>query len=328
MDNLGNQAETITVHNVDYVVKELKNVFEYDLKIHFISDQGQLFQTVIVREFESEELMNLEIDRYGVIIERTVLFNDITPKPLVKVDPLTRSIVLEKIEGSTLDELGISQELKDFILGRIYGILHGNEIIQVSEENVWEFFKFLLTHLRFTDEEKTRLVPLLQKQFTKFSECFGGFNPQTAIIPNQISFRLNETIQHVDKEMIAQGHMVLSAIKSEIPDELTDERMRDIAYYFHERTYQEFIETGGINTTVGQMNEFFEGYSVAANIHKMPSLNEVYPSGITLDIQLLFVAWLNEVEKIQKGEITSTNDKDLLRYSYFLLTQDPLKSLL
>ncbi|OLS29341.1 MAG: hypothetical protein HeimC2_00660 [Candidatus Heimdallarchaeota archaeon LC_2] len=327
MDNVGNQAETISVQDVDYITKELKDVFEYELKIHFISDQGQLFQTVVAREFENEDMMNLEIERYGEIVGRTVLFNDITPKPLVKVDALTRSIVLEKIEGSTLDELGISQELKDFILGRIYGILHGNEILSVSEENVLEFFKFLLTHLRFTDEEKNRLVPLLQTHFTKFSECFGGFTPQTIIVSDHISFRLNETIQLVDKEMIAQGHMVLSTIKSEIPDELTDERMRDIAYYFHDRTYLEFMETGNINKTIGQMKEFFEGYLLAANIHQMPPLNEVYPSGITLDIQLLFVAWLREVEKIQKGENILNEDKDLLRYSYFLLTQNPLKSL-
>ena len=70
-----------------------------------------------------------------------MLFNDITPMPLVRVDPLTRSIVLEKIEGSTLNGLDLSQDIKDFILGRIFGILHGNEIIPVSQENVLEFFK-------------------------------------------------------------------------------------------------------------------------------------------------------------------------------------------
>ena len=112
-----------------------------------------------------------------------------------------------------------------------------------------------------------------------------------------------------------------------LPLGYTDERMRDIAYYFHDRVYLEFIETGGINRTIGQMREFFEGYLIAANIHQMPSIKEVYPSGITLDVQLLFVAWLREVEKIQEGGTSLVDEKDLLRYSYFLLTQDPLKSL-
>ncbi|MFV2015428.1 MAG: hypothetical protein ACC656_08385, partial [Candidatus Heimdallarchaeota archaeon] len=104
--------------------------------------------------------------------------------------------------------------------------------------------------------------------------------------------------------------------------ELTDDRMRDIAYYFSDRIYNEFTSSGNVSNTVENIKEFFEGYKTVATKLNLPPSNEMYPLGNTLNIQLVFTAWLNEVEKIQQGIERSIDDKDLLRYSYFLLTQN------
>ncbi|MFV2014492.1 MAG: hypothetical protein ACC656_03625, partial [Candidatus Heimdallarchaeota archaeon] len=157
MDNLGNPAETIAVNDVKYTSKEEKGYYEYELFIHYVSDQGQLHQDVTIREYHNTEDFNLEMDRYGEIVERGLLFQDLAMSPLVNVDAENNAIALERVVGSSVDDLGFSQNLKDYLLGRIYGILHGSETERVSETTAREFFDFLLKYLPFTPTEKEKL---------------------------------------------------------------------------------------------------------------------------------------------------------------------------
>jgi hypothetical protein len=322
MDNLGNVAEAIVVNDIKYDTTQGKGYLEYNLLIHFVSDQGQLHQPVVLRQYENVDEFNLEIHRYGEIVERSLLFQDLNMSPLVKVDSEKNVVILEKINGVTIDELDFPKNLKDYILGRIYGILHGSETERVSESTAREFFNFLLTHIPFTESEKTKLLELLEKHLSYFSQCFGGFTPQTKISRENIVYQLNQAILQVDKSMVDTGGIIQASLNYEKPDDLTDDRMRDIAYHFYERMYDEFTVSGDIDITKLQIQEFFEGYkSVTSNLN-LPPFREMYPAGNTLNIQIVFSTWLREVEKIQMGQQRSIGDKDLLRYSYFLLTQN------
>lgn len=322
MDNLGNPAETIAVNDVDFTSKDKKGYREFELQIHYVSDQGQLHQGVTVRQYHSIEDFNLEMDRYGEIVERSLLFQDLAMSPLVNVDAENNAITHEKVGGSRIEDLGFSQNLKDYLLGRVYGILHGSEIERVSENTAREFFNFLLKYLPFTTPEKEKMESLLEKHIHYFSECYGGFTPQTRVLSDNIVYKMSDAIQHMDKAMIDTGGIVQVSVNYQQPDELTDDRMRDIAYHFSDRVYNEFTSSGSVSNTLENIKEFFAGYKSIALILNLPPFNEMYPLGNTLNIQLVFAAWLNEVENIQQGVEMSVDDKDLLRYSYFLLTSE------
>lgn len=170
IDNLGNPAETIAVNDVEYTSKEEKGYREFELQIHYVSDQGQLHQGVTVRQYHSIEDFNLEMERYGEIVERSLLFQDLAMSPLVNVDAENNAITHEKVGGSSIDDLGFPQNLKDYLLGRVYGILHGSEIDRVSETTAREFFNFLLKYLPFTTAEKEKMGSLLEIHINYFSE--------------------------------------------------------------------------------------------------------------------------------------------------------------
>ncbi|OLS29344.1 MAG: hypothetical protein HeimC2_00690 [Candidatus Heimdallarchaeota archaeon LC_2] len=327
-DRFGNQARFTSVHTIDYTKKVLEDIVEYDINIHILSDQGDLFQSVIVREYANKEIMMAELDRYTEIVGRCMLFRDLDPNPLVKVDKERGILILEKVDGFNLNRLNFSQDLKNFILGRIYGILHGDEIQKLDDQSMRDFMEFLLGHLPFTDEEKKSINIILDYHLTKFKQNFGGFISLLPIKPKDLIFQISQTDQQLDRKSILLGDVLHASVKCQVPDELTTDRMQDIANYFHKKSYYEFIQTGGQNSTISEMKDFLDGYRTALKVHKLPPLSDLYLSGITLDIQLIFVAWMKEGTKIQVGEIDPDKDpRDLLRYTYYLLKENPFDQL-
>ncbi|MFV2016410.1 MAG: hypothetical protein ACC656_13345, partial [Candidatus Heimdallarchaeota archaeon] len=99
------------------------------------------------------------------------------------------------------------------------------------------------------------------------------------------------------------------------------------AFYFHKKAFNEFIRMGNLDKTVMEMIDFLQGYSEALRVLKLPPLKEMYILGNTLNIQLLFVSWLFESEKIQIGIFEPHDDRDLLRYTYYLLNEKPFDQL-
>lgn len=327
-DRFGNQARFTSVHTIDYAKRILEDIVEYDINIHILSDQGDLYQSVIVREYANKDIMRDELDRYSEIVNRCILFRDIDPNPLVKVDHDRGILVLEKVDGFNLNRLIFSQDLKNFILGRIYGVLHGNEVKKLDDGPIRNFLKFLLEHLPFTDEEKKSISNILDNHLLKYKQNFGGFISLLPIKPKDIIFQITQTDETLNRNAILKGNVLHASVKCDIPDELSTDRMRDIAFYFHKKSYYEFIHSGHQNNTMKEMKDFLDGYRAALEILNLPPIREMYLSGITLYIQLIFTAWMKEGTKIQIGEIdTDTDPRDLLRYTYYILNENPFDQL-
>ncbi|OLS29343.1 MAG: hypothetical protein HeimC2_00680 [Candidatus Heimdallarchaeota archaeon LC_2] len=327
-DSAGNEARYMSVQTIEFTKNVQKNVAEYQLNIHYLSDQGDLYPSLRIREFGDIETLETELDGYNKFVELCELFDDITAYSLLTVDQKKGMLIFEHATGFTLDRLGISQQLRYFILGRIYGTLHGKSIEQLDDENFHRFFSFLLQHLPFTDEEKKSMLTLIERELLKFKQNFGGFTPHVSINPDDIIIHINDSINNLTREIISQGVNLSVSIKFERPDELAFDRMGDMADLFHDRAYSEFIDSNKLIHTKYAMNEFLDGYILALEKLELPTLKEMYPLGTTIHLQLLFVAWLKEVEKLQIGQLDPHTDRELLRYSYYLLTENPFSDLI
>lgn len=322
-DNQGNEARYISVHNIDYTKKTFENVIEYELEIHFLSDQGDLFQSLWIREFKDSDQMKLEMDGYYDTIDVCIDYPDINLYPLLKMDQERNLLIYDKPIGFNLDRLGISDELKHFILGRIYGVLHGKGMEQLDYETLQEFLIFLINHLPFTDEEKKSVQNLVERDLIKHKQNFGGLNPQVMIRPVGIVFQMQDSKKNMDKQTVKSSNELIANIPYELPDKLTIDRMSDAGYIFHERAFEEFHKFGRIDNTILEMSHYFAGYSDALISLKLPTLAKIYPIDNTINLQILFVAWLREVEKLQIGELDPHTDRGLLQFSYYLLTENP-----
>lgn len=322
-DKDGNLARYISVHNIDYTQKSHGNVVEYTLDIHFLSDQGELFQTIWIREFANTDLMKQELDGYYETVDVCVDYPDINLYPLLKVDQERNILIYEKPKGFDLDRLGISDELKYFILGRIYGVLHGKNMDRLDYGTLQEFLMFLINHLPFTDEEKKSVQNLVEREIIKHKQNYGGLIPQMLIRPVGIVFQLEDSKKNLDKESVSATNDLIANVRYEIADKLSIDRMSDTGYIFYEKAFQEFQQTGSLVYTLLEISYFFAGYSDALISMDMPSLAEIYPIENTINLQILFVAWLREVEKIQIGEAEPHSDRGLIQFSYYLLNENP-----
>ncbi|MFV2014494.1 MAG: hypothetical protein ACC656_03635 [Candidatus Heimdallarchaeota archaeon] len=99
--------------------------------------------------------------------------------------------------------------------------------------------------------------------------------------------------------------------------------MSDAGYIFYDKAFQEFKKTGRVDDTLLELSHFFAGYSDALISMDLPSLAQIYPIDNTINLQILFVSWLREVEKLQIGELEPHSDRDLLQFSYYLLNDNP-----
>ncbi|MCE7734152.1 MAG: hypothetical protein GPJ54_04680 [Candidatus Heimdallarchaeota archaeon] len=322
-DKDGNIARYISVHNIDYTQKSHSNIVEYTLDIHFLSDQGELFQSLWIREFANSELMKQELDGYYETVDVCINYPDINLYPLLKVDQERNLLIYEKPKGFNLDRLGMSDELKYFILGRIYGVLHGKDLEPLDHGTLQEFLSFLINHLPFTDDEKKSVQNLVERDIIKHRQNYGGLIPQMLIRPVGIVFQLEDSKKNLDKETVSTTNNITANIRYEVPDKLTIDRMSDAGYIFYKKAFQEFQKTGKLDYTKSEISYFFAGYSDALISMKLPSLAEIYPIDNTINLQILFVAWLREVEKLQIGALEPHTDRDLIQFSYYLLTENP-----
>lgn len=327
-DSAGNEARYMSVQTIELTKTVDKNLADYRLNIHYLSDQGDLYPSLRIREFADIETLQSELEGYNQFVELCKLFNDIAPYSLLTVDQHKVMLIFEHASGFTLDRLAISQQLRNFILGRIYGTLHGKSVEPLDDETFHRFFSFLLQHLPFTDEEKKSMLTLIERELLKFKQNFGGFTPFVTINPNDIIFHINDSISSLTREIVTQGTGLSVSIKYEKPDELIFDRMGDMAKLFHERAYREFNDSGKLIHTKYEMKEFLDGYVLALDKLELPTIKEMYVIGSTMHLQLLFIAWLKEVEKLQIGQLDPHSDRELLGYSYHLLTEEPFSDLI
>ena len=74
--------------------------------------------------------MESELARYRELVGRCLLFPDIDPNPLVKVDKDRNLMILEKVDGFELKRAGFSQELKNL------WPLQKDGLLMISDDNL------------------------------------------------------------------------------------------------------------------------------------------------------------------------------------------------
>ena len=330
-DDEGNPARFISVQNIQYEETNLGDIIEYHIEMYLLSDQGQLVQPFLLKEFKDQSVFQAEVMHFASLDQRCSKFPDIGPESMIHYNTDKRYLIYDKIQGQKLNQLTLRPENADFLKGRISAVLHGGEVMQLDENVIRELSIFLLMNLKsFTDEEKVGIADLLERQFSKISGSTGGYAPCTQFSTNDFSLVPINKSQPIDFELINQGKAFLINIPSRTPENLTNDRLSDIASLFHESAFNEYIETGDVILTKQDIDNFLQGYSGVTNELQIPSLIAMYPNGSTFDLQFIISSWLFEAEKINP-EIIDVNDferREILRYTYFLLMDEPFSDLL
>lgn len=328
-DEFGNPPRFLNVKDIQYSKITKDELAEYDIVIFLLSDLGSWSEQIVIREFNKIELLEDEIFRYTRLEQRCLNFKNVKILPIISVDKENYRVIYENQLGFNIYQLGLSQKLIDYTLGQITSIYHGNEVIGLEQITVRELLHFLINHLPFTLEERESIQNLLEPQLNYLTKTKGGYLPCSLFDPNKLQFVPSLERDSISMDALANQGALLSVILLEKPEAFVIDRMTDVATIYSNRAFKEFLSTGDVIETKHSIENFLQGYKDISNKLETPSLSEIFPEGITLDLQMLMSYYLVEITKLQgkPGGKTGFENKDPIRYSYLLLTQTPFRSI-
>ncbi|MHA2171798.1 MAG: hypothetical protein ACXAB7_18135 [Candidatus Kariarchaeaceae archaeon] len=328
-ERTGKSPRFITVKDIQYSQHMKDHAVDFEVNINYISDQGSWNELIVIRDFKNITPFEDEISRYSRLEKRCTQFANVKILPMISVDRENYRIVYEKQKGYSIYQLGLSQKLVDYTLGRISAIFHGKELINLKQSSSKELLNFLVEHLPFTDEEKGSILTLGSSHLDVFESSQGGYQPCSVLDPNNLFFTPTQEMDAISMDALANKGAIIAVIPIEAPEDIVMDRMTDVATIYSNRAYGEFLSTGSLEETIQSMRNYFQGYDESAKILGIPTFRELYPNGFTLDIHMLISHFLVEIHKLHgaPGGKTGFEDKDPIRYAYYLLVKKPLHSL-
>lgn len=320
-DEKGNSARFVSVQDVNFDQVLMGDVNNIKLKVKLLSDQGGWTHDLIIREFKDEDILTDEINRYNELERRVLIFDNIFPSPLIHIDKERKQLIYEYKTGEKFRELQLDDELKDYQIGRIFAMIQGEFSNPLDGEKMRALFTYMINSLPFQPEEKENIAMLLEPHYYILPNSLGGYQPCTLFDPANIEFT-KLVDEDITKQLMKENKALFLTIPLQQPEDMIVDRMADVASFYIRRVFTEFIETGSVENVKNLILSFFEGYNSVSKEIGTPNLEELYPHGITLDIQLLLVFWILKYTEISK-KIDNAWNKDSLRFTYFLLLKKP-----
>ncbi len=319
----GIPSRFINVDNFNYDVEKVGDVNVFSVTINFGTDQGKFVQNVIIKQYFFQDNYDRDMRRYSDLEQSLLSYHDIRTYPIIQSSYDKKYIVFQIHSGYTLDQLSISGEAKNYLLGRIISAVHGAKTIPTDESVVREYILFLLVHMPLTDEEREAFSYLLEDQFNKISDSFGAYD--LIVDPSIQNITFQPTGEATTTLNIKNGIAFIVNLGPRISDNLMKDRMFDIASIFAHMAFEEYKSTNNVINTKVELNDFIQGYMNAYNQYQSMEIKDMYPKGITLDLYIMAHLWLNEAEKVRSPYETPDNisEREVLIFSYFLMTESP-----
>lgn len=316
-------ARYVSVQNVRYSSSGLGDLVEIQLEISYLSDQGEHIPSVLLKQFRTLELLDNEVERYSNIDAKCVRFPDIDVNPMISINRDLRYVVYEDPSGLTIDKISLPGDLANYMLGRVLGVIQGFDLKEVAESTIREFMIFMLMHMPFTSEEKVSIGDMMEPIFAQYSANTGRYRPVTSFSLENIL--ITPRTSTISFDNIKDGSAFSIRIVMKDPENITRDRMADIAYLFKDMAMEEFLRTSTFDNTKIAVTQFMKGYSEVLDVLRIPPFEYMYPNGFPLDLQFIAVAWMDELQKVRTEPINPDNfeDREVLIYTYFLLTAKP-----
>ncbi len=319
-DENGNPARYVSIQDIDYEQKIIGGINNIDLRVKVLSNNGNWVHTLLIREFQTIELMDDELKRYAELDLRCSIYDNIYPYPMVHVDKNTKQIIYESPNGLKFSDLSLSIDLQYYLIGTILAMIQGSKSFPLDIDKMKDIMSLLIKTIPFTKKEQEAITNLVEPHFYLLPNCMGGYRPMTLYDPYSMIF-----IPQISEEQITINN-VTTAYKIVIPMNITEDnivdRMTDISNFIVLNAYDEFKKTGNVIYNKKLIKNFFSGYNQHARKNGYSKLEELYPHGITLDLQLTISFLIVQYSYLQENK-EFILEKDAIRFIYFLLMKKP-----
>ena len=322
----GQQIRYISVQDVDYKGKTINDVIHIDLVAKLLTDQGHWDQPMIIRVHRTPSRFNSEMRLYDVLCDRAAKFDDIHETRKIFSDSSRLFAVYESVASDSI--LNLDPLLIDFSLGRIAAVMHGYDVNNFKTETLVQSLFYILEYMPFDKDLSESVKNLLNRRLQQVPYTLGGYIPCTAFTPSllKIKFRIEDR-KAIDLFSVASGKAFDTYIPMGVVDEDFHDRFEDVANFFAEDAFLEFLQSNGISETKERIERFLTGYSMISKETFGIDLKSLYPEGYILDLQLLLSVWINEVNSFDATNPDLQRMTRLGEFSIFLLSSGILDSL-
>jgi hypothetical protein len=321
-DERGNLARHVSIQDINFSQIVRGGINNIIVNVKVLSDVGQSMKKIIIREFQTRELLDDEIKRYNELERRCAPLDNVNAQPMINIHQEQLQLVYEESDFDKLGAFNYDLEKKDYIVGKILAMLQGKGTKALDSEFPKQLIQFLLDHLDFSEREIRAIENLLEPHYKIISNSSGGYFPTTLFNPPKMAIAALKDLDEINQVDIDQNRAFIIIIPVDQVEDSVVDRMADVASYFLPRVYREFIKTGDVLDSKYELINFFIGYNYLSRRVNIPSLDELYPEGTTLDFQFLLTFLLSEVS-LSKSNPTYSWNPDKLRFCYFLILKKP-----
>lgn len=216
-------------------------------------------------------------------------------------------IIYEGISGTNYDEL--DNDAKPEVAGRLLAAIHGPQTRPVDMSVYRDIIRMLGSQLSVLGKER-EISSLLKRDLDKLNNAMSGTNPfsdyhQSNVMITQLNGEISKAYV-IDPEFMQTGSF---------------DRMEDIGTFFGYQFYQEFVNSGSVQQSLSDLQQFLDGYEEKNKENGGYEWRALYPNGNPLGFFMAQWALMDALDIIvnRGGEIQSGQVANRVNFVLFIL---------
>ena len=275
------------------------------LAIKFIEDIGE-----VITEIKNTALLEKKFSTRSIVkIPRYIYVN--LKKPTY--------IAYEGMTGINYEDAHAVSD-KSFWAGYILSIIHEGKPRPVITDIYEELYRRLILSIFGGAEEEQEIMEKSKSLLEMVKVSQGGSDSFGDYHQSNLMIRVAPEGQVVSIALIDPTFWMQGSF----------DRFEDIGTFFGRQAFIEFRTTKLLSSTIGDIQQFVQGYNVHLKEVNAVSLEEMYPKGYPLDLFLSTWAMMDILDKTNSFNIDPNHPDILLlkELAYILLTQQPIANVL
>lgn len=315
---LNGEVTNWQITKITHTIKRGRFAQIFLLNIFLLTDLGEIEHNVAIKMI-GEGTLPLDELSNSFYLENTfrTLPEFGTPRVLYYTSSEPAYILYEGIKGSNYDELPHIKD-KATHAGRLLAAIHGISQKTIDTETYEGLTRLIGQQLNDTQEERrisAGIKPFLEIMDNSQGGCypFGDFHQSNVMV--KTSNNLVSRMYVIDSEYMMKVNF---------------DRFDDIGSFFGKQLYQEYRTTQNFTQTATDVSDFIAGYNSFLKERNVPTLDELYPKGATLDFFLSQWLIMNLLDqKMDPSRARSpTEDAQKMNLILALLDEKPFQKLL
>jgi len=279
-----------------------------------------------IRFSKNAEIYQNERSLYEELKKRVGEIENLNIEEMILYDDSSSRIVYKGTVGTHLNEL--DPLYSNFLLGTISSMIHGDTVSDLDFKPLRETFNILLNNLPFEKEDCDELKSVIDKRFDGMKRTFSGYLPLTQIQKENIVVELEKSIEEIDLYSLSKLIGLKVIIPMRVPRFEVKDRLNDLGVHFSEEAFNHYIETKDLEEIKGNLESFISGYSSSLYERTGVRIKNLYPDGLTLDLQLILNLWITEATKLDINNVDKERMKDIVDFTKLVLNPQFTKELL